>query len=108
MVPPEQDIDVREIDHAQIAVANVDDDVHDTVISSHMEMPVLATDSDVVFEKEQMIEVPGLSLTIWDSQFRSDAAYVTKFCEGMTWLCLLSSADTMARNIHTGSRELDG
>ena len=50
----------------------------------------------------------GLPLTIWNSQFRSGAAYVTEFCEGMTWLCLLSSADAKARNIGTGSMELVG
>ena len=49
-------------------------------------------------DKEQTIEVPGLSLTVWNSRFRSDTAYVTEFGEGTTWLCLLSSADTKDRN----------
>ena len=41
---------------------------------------LLARDFDVVSEKDQIIEVPELSLTVWNSRFRSDTTYVPEFC----------------------------
>ena len=55
MVPPEHDVDVREIDHTKILVSDEDDEALETVMPSLMEMPVLAMDSGVVSEKEQTL-----------------------------------------------------
>ena len=91
--PPEHHIGIRDITHVPTSVSDEDGDWSDTSVSSHVEMPVLALNSDVVLENERMVGVSGLPLTVCNLQFRSGASNVTLLSEGMTWLCLLSSAD---------------
>ena len=50
----------------------------------------------------------GLPLTVCNLHFRSGASNATLLCEGMTWLCLLSSADTKTGENGAMSMELGG
>ena len=92
-MPPEHHMGLRDIAHVPTYVSDEDDDRSDTSVSSNVEMPVLALNSEVVGVKERMVGVWGLPLTVCNSRFRSDASDGTLLSEGMTWLCFLSSAD---------------
>ena len=89
-------------------MSDEDEDWSDTSVSSHVEVPVLAFNTDVVFENERTVGVSGLPLTVCNLQFRSGASNVTLLREGMTWLCLLSSADAKTGDNGAMSMELGG
>ena len=69
---------------------------------------MLALNSEVVCENEQTVGVWGLPLTVCNSQFRSSASDVTLLSEGMTWLCLLYSADVKTGEAGAISMDLGG
>ena len=93
MMPPEHHMDLRDIAHVPTSVSDEDEDWSDMSVSSHVEMPVLTLDSEVVVVRERSVEVWGLPLTVCNSRFRSGASDGILSSEGMKWLCLLSSAD---------------
>ena len=86
-MPPEHYMGLRDIAHIPTSVSDEDDDWSDTSVSSHVEMPVLALNSEVVGVKEQTVGVWGLPLTVCNSRFRSGSSDGTLLSEGMTWLC---------------------
>ena len=71
MVLPECVVGEAEIDAVKTLVLDDDDDTSERVLPIPMEMPVSTVDSDIVSAKDQIIEVPELSLTVWNSRFRS-------------------------------------
>ena len=105
-VPPEHHIGLQDIAHIPTSVSDEDEDCSDTSVSSHVEMPLLALNSEVVFENEQTVGVRGISLTVCNSQFRSGASDVTLLSEGMVWLCLLYSSDV--KTGETGAMSITG
>ena len=103
---------LQDIAHVSTSVSDEDEDWSDTSVSSHMEMPVLALNSEVVCVNERTVGVWGLPLTVCNSRFRSGASDGTLLSEGMTWLCFLSSADVKtgevgAMSMDLGSQSLD-
>ena len=76
-------------------------------LSSHVEMPVLTSDSEVVVVRERSVEVWGLPLTVCNLQFRSGASDGILSSEGMKWLCLLSSADVRTGEVGALSMDVD-
>ena len=88
-------------------VSDEDEDWSDTSGSSHVEMPVLTLDSEVVVVKERTVVVWGLPLTVCNSRFRSGASDGILSNEGMTWLCLLSFADERTGAVGALSMDVD-
>ena len=78
---------LRDIAHVPTSVSDDDEDWSDTSVSSHVEMPVLALNSEVVCVNERTVGFWGLPLTVCNSRFRSGALDGTLLSEGMTWLC---------------------
>ena len=53
---------LRDIAHVPTSVSDEDEDWSDTSVSSHVEMPVLALNSEVVGGNERMVGVLGTSV----------------------------------------------
>ena len=96
-MPPEHHMGLRDIAHVPTSVSDEDEDWSDTSVSSHVEMPVMALNSEVVGVNERTVGVWGLPLTVCNSQFRSGASDGTLLSEGMTWLCVRTYPASAAR-----------
>ena len=107
-MPAEHHMGLRDMAHVPTSVSDEDEDWSHTSISSHVDMPVLELNSEVVCENERMNGVWRLPLTVCNSQFRSGASDVTLLSEGMTWLSLLSSANVKTGEVGTMSMDLGG
>ena len=107
-MPPEHHMGVRDIAHISTSVSDEDEDWSDTSVSSYVEMPVLALNSEVVSVKERSVGVWGLPLTVCNSRFRSGASDGTLLSEDMKWLCFLSSADEKTGEVGAMSMDLGG
>ena len=104
-MPPEHNMDVRDIAHVPTSVSDEDEDWSETSVSSHVEMPVLTLDSEVVVVRERSVEIWGLPLTVCNSWFRSSASDGILSSGGLKWLGLLSSADV--RTGEVGALSMD-
>ena len=61
-MPPEHHMGLRDIAHVPTSVSDEDEDWSDTSVSSHVEMPVLALNSEVVGVNERTVGVWGVRI----------------------------------------------